>query len=302
MTSRSYQQAQQVAEPVSFQLNWGALAGLRWGNPQGQVILALHGWLDNAHSFLPIAQYFIDSELQSTHQLVALEWAGHGHSDHRPTGNYYPFLDYVYDMVQLCEQQQWSKVSVLAHSMGGFVANLWAGIEPERIERLLTIEAFGLLTSPESAVLDDIRQGFRSRLRQQGKRRPHYTDLNSAVLAREQAGDFSTAIAALLVERGIEQLAPNDFRFRADGQLRCRSVMRMSPQQIATILQAIRCPYTLLIGSQGHRQRLEQALSTWRTAVPQLQVMDIAGGHHAHMESPDAAWRQFCALLATENG
>lgn len=302
MTPELYAQARQFAEPVSFSLNWGQLAGLRWGNPNGKVILALHGWLDNAHSFLPLAEQFCQSQWAATHQLLALDWPGHGWSDHRPAGNYYPFLDYVYDLVQLCEQQHWHAVSVVAHSMGGFVGNLWAGIEPERVQHLLTIEAFGLLTSPPEAVLDDIRQGFRSRLRQQGKRRPHYPDIATAVAAREQAGDFSAAIAAVLVERGLEQLGAEDFRFRADGQLRCHSVMRMSPTQIATILRAIRCPYTLLIGTQGHRQRLAEALQLWQSEVPQLTVADIDGGHHAHMEHPDAVWRHFCALWATENG
>lgn len=297
-----FAQARHSAEPVSFQLNWGQVSGLRWGAANGKVILALHGWLDNAHSFLPIAEAFVASDLAQDYQLVALDWPGHGHSDHRPAGNYYPFLDYVYDAIQICEQQRWQQVALLAHSMGAFVGNLWAGIEPERITHLLSIEAFGLLSSPESAILEDIRQGFRSRLKQQGKRRPHYPDFSSAVAARAQAGDFSAELASVLVERGIEQLAEDDFRFRADGQLRTKSALRLTPLQIRTVLEAIRCPFTLILGTQGHKDRLQIALNEWRHAVPHLDVVEVAGGHHVHMEQPDAVWRLFTALLAGQNG
>lgn len=297
-----YQQARQHAEPVSFQLDWGVIAGLQWGNPQGKPILALHGWLDNAYSFLPIAAQFIDSELASTHRLIALDWPGHGLSDHRPAGNHYPFLDYVYDVVQICEQQNWSGLPVIAHSMGAFVGNLWAGIEPQRVQSLLAIEAFGLLSSPETAILDDIRQGFRSRLQQRGKRRPHYPNFAAAVQARKQAGDFDEQVAELLVERGVEQLGAEDFRFRADGQLRVKSVLRLTPLQIRTILAAIECPIKLVLGRNGHRERIELALNEWQDAVPQLQIAEAKGGHHVHMEAPDAVWSEFTAMLASANG
>ncbi|MDN7123420.1 alpha/beta hydrolase [Pseudidiomarina sp. 1APP75-32.1] len=296
--TNTYTQARQHAEPVSFQLNWGSVAGLRWGNANGKPILALHGWLDNGHSFLPLAQQFLTSDLAKSHQLLAIDWPGHGLSQHRPAGNYYPFLDYVYDLVQLCEQQNWQQVEVVAHSMGAFVGNLWAGIEPQRVRHLLAIEAFGLLSSPETAILDDIRQGFRSRLQQQGKRRPHYPNFDAAVLARQQAGDFDTEVAQLLVERGLEQLAEDDFRFRADGQLRTKSVLRLTPLQIRSILAAIECPIKLVLGSHGHRERIELALQQWQDAVPQLEIVEAAGGHHVHMEQPDAVWREFTAMLA----
>ncbi len=297
--TQNYSQARHYAEPVSFELEWGTLAGLQWGNPAGAPILALHGWLDNAHSFIPIAEQFLQSELSASHKLIALDWPGHGLSSHRPAGNYYPFLDYVYDVIQVCEQQSWSQVSVIAHSMGAFVGNLWAGIEPQRVQHLLVIEAFGLLTSADDAILEDIRQGFRSRLQQQSKRRPHYPSFAAAVAAREQAGDFSRQIAELLVARGVEQLAADDYRFRADGQLRTKSVLRLTPGQIGAILRAIECPIRLILGRQGHRERIELALEQWQHCVPQLQCVEVAGGHHVHMEQANAVWSEFTALLAS---
>ena len=65
---------------TSFERDAGGLhvAGLRTGTRGGLPVLALHGWLDNAASFVPLAA-----------QLPELDWAladlpGHGLSDHLP--------------------------------------------------------------------------------------------------------------------------------------------------------------------------------------------------------------------------
>lgn len=296
-----YQQARHHAEPVSFEVPWGTIRGLSWGNPQGEPLLALHGWLDNAHSFLPIAEAFLQSPLAEKYHLIALDWAGHGHSDHRPAGNYYPFMDYVYDLWHICEQQQWSQVSIVAHSMGAYVANMFAGIAPQKVQLLLAIEAFGLLASEASETTEDLRKGFESRWQQQFKHRPHYRDLTTAVMARKHAGDFSRELAALLVERGIEQLGENDFRFRADGQLRLKSPVRLTADQIADVLKHIECPFRVILGSTGH-QRLKQALEQWQQFVPQLEVQEVEGGHHVHMEQPSAIIGALSQMIRAHNG
>ncbi len=296
-----WQQAQQLAEPVSFQLNWGFVRGLAWGSNDGKPLLALHGWLDNAHSFVPIAAAFLNSPLAQSHRLIALEWAGHGHSDHRPAGNYYPFIDYVYDLWQLCELQGWAHIDVLAHSMGAYAANMLAGIDPLRIQNLLMIEAFGLLATPADETAKDMRKGFISRWQQQQKEPPHYPNQESGVRARQAAGDFNQDIAALLVARGIEQLSNSEFRFRADGQLRGLSPVRLTAEQIGNVLSEISCNIELILGEQGH-QRLLQALQLWQHQVPQLRVHRLAGGHHVHMEQAAAVIGLFEQMIDRANG
>lgn len=300
VTIEESKQAQQLAEPVQFQLEWGTLRGLAWGKPSSKPILALHGWLDNAHSFLPIAAAFLKSPLAQQRQLIAIDWAGHGLSDHRPAGNYYPFIDYVYDLYRLIRQQDWSNVDVIAHSMGAFVANIYAGVDNDRIDHLLAIEAFGLLTYEASDTRATMLKAFASRTNQQDKHRPHYPSVATGVKARQQAGDFGSEYAELLVARGIEKLADNDYRFRADGYLRVPSAMRLTKEQVSDILQGIKCSYHLILGSNGHKNLIE-AVSAWKHCVPQLQQFELSGGHHVHMEQPDATIAVFERMINTTN-
>src|SRR5690606_6377716 len=176
-------QAQHHAEPVSFELPWGRLRGLRWGSAEATPILALHGWLDNCHSFLPIAAEFLQSR-SDAQALLAIDWAGHGHSDHRPAGAYYHFIDYVFDIHTLIRQEGWQHVPILAHSMGAFAANILAGISPEKIQSLYLIEAFGLLHSKPECAAEDLRKGFASRDAFKPKRRSVYPSFERAVAAR----------------------------------------------------------------------------------------------------------------------
>ena len=68
---------QASASPVSFQLSNINLSGWRSGPSDPTPVLCLHGWLDNANSFLPLAA------AMSTQSLLAVDFAGHGLSSHR---------------------------------------------------------------------------------------------------------------------------------------------------------------------------------------------------------------------------
>ena len=73
------------ALPVNIRLPWGTLEALHWSNPGAPKVLCLHGWLDNAASFVPLSGYLKDFD------LLALDFAGHGFSSHRPASSRYYF-------------------------------------------------------------------------------------------------------------------------------------------------------------------------------------------------------------------
>ena len=62
---------------ITLKIPGFSIAGLTLGKPENPPILALHGWLDNANSFAPLAPY-----LQHNFYLIAVDLPGHGHSSH----------------------------------------------------------------------------------------------------------------------------------------------------------------------------------------------------------------------------
>ena len=55
----------------------------------GVNVIALHGWLDNSASFVPMLKFLSQDKALMGVDIYALDFAGHGHSFHRPSGCFY---------------------------------------------------------------------------------------------------------------------------------------------------------------------------------------------------------------------
>ncbi|RUO78744.1 alpha/beta hydrolase [Idiomarina tyrosinivorans] len=289
-----YESALAHATALEWQLPWGKLRGLSWGKPSDTPIVALHGWLDNANSFLPLA-----SEWQADEQqLIAIDWPGHGHSDHRPAGAHYHFVDYVYDLWWLIKQQGWQPY-LLGHSMGGFIAQVTTALLPKAVQRLWTVEAFGLLIAEERDALKQLSNSFRHRQQFEGASARQPASYAQAVAARAKKADFAESLVELLVQRGLQQQG-DKIRWRADPRVRVHSPYRMKAEDVETILPGIQCPMTVILGDSGFTE-LQQALSRWRGLVPQLQQLSWGGGHHVHMQQPQKLAAQLLADINADD-
>ncbi len=98
----------------------------------------LHGWGDVSASW----QFIVD-ELARDWHVVAPDWRGFGQSQWNRDAYWFP--DYIADLDLLLEQlSPQAPVRLVAHSLGGNVACLYAGIRPERVAGLVNLEGTGL--------------------------------------------------------------------------------------------------------------------------------------------------------------
>ena len=112
----------------------GLQAGLRGKAPR---VLCLHGWLDNAASFVPLAP------LLDTLDLLALDLPGHGHSEHRHNTARYHFIDYLFNVDAALDALGWEDCHLLGHSLGAaFSASISAGA-PERVRSIVLLDTMG---------------------------------------------------------------------------------------------------------------------------------------------------------------
>lgn len=265
-----------------LRLNTGHLhlAALARGPADGLPVLALHGWLDNAASFVPLAPWLPGI------RLVALELPGHGHSDHRPAGQGYNFLDYTDDVLAAADALGWERFSVMGHSLGGSIGTMLAGACPERIERLALIESIGPLSEDAANAPWRLANALARRRRSPGRRRRHYASIDEAVEARHAVGGLSEAAARLLVERSIVA-DETGVRWRSDPRLRYPTPYRLTEEQVLGFLRAIRAP-TLVIGAQDGLVQADDAVAASRlAAIADVRMHQLPGHHHLHMEDPD---------------
>ncbi len=268
---------------ITIELPHITLAGLSFGSPDKPILLALHGWLDNAASFIPLAQHLAD------YHILAIEWPGHGHSMHRAAGASYHIADYVFDLHALSHYLEseygCNKLTILGHSLGGIVASIFAGTFSERVEKLIMIESFGPLAAKPHESVTNLRKSIERSARPKNKKKTIHPSLDSAITARTQAGDFSRDIATLLVERGSLEV-DGGYTWRSDSRLRNLSPIRLTEEQVLDFISAITAPILLIIGESG-LVFARESFASRKAAVRQIECLHYAGGHHVHMEQPE---------------
>jgi pimeloyl-ACP methyl ester carboxylesterase len=106
---------------------------VRWPSttPAAGTLILLHGIARHAHTFDHIAP-----QLARKYDVLALDMRGHGDSGWSPDAAYL-VEDYVKDLEALVDQLRLPKVSLLGNSTGGRVAQVYAGLHPDRIDRLV---------------------------------------------------------------------------------------------------------------------------------------------------------------------
>ncbi|WJG08207.1 alpha/beta hydrolase [Aliiglaciecola sp. LCG003] len=263
---------------VKFSLANIQLSGLTNGNVGKPLILALHGWLDNAASFSPLAKYLSD------YQVIAIDFAGHGLSSHRSADAHYHQIDFVHDLHELVVTQGFKSFILLGHSMGGIVGSMYTSSFPEYVSHYITIESFGPLTKTAQSSPEQMRESIESRLQLQAREAKHPKSYDAVVKARAKAGDLSCEAAELLVNRNLYE-QDGELRFRTDRRLRTISSLRVTDDQAQHFMQNIQCPTLAIMGTEGYevmREKVKERLG-W---VQHLTHVTSPGGHHLHMDHP----------------
>ncbi|WP_343211208.1 alpha/beta hydrolase [Arenimonas sp.] len=266
----------------------GELAALRGGTPGGPPLLCLHGWLDNAASFLPLAPHLAQFD------LVALDLPGHGASAHRAPGYDYAFADWVHDVLDAMDALGWAQADLLGHSMGGAIASAVAAAAPARVRRLALVEALGPISGEPAQAGQRLRDAVAAR-RAMAPRPPRVIpDLDAAVAARLAASRMTPEAARLIVQRNLRPVE-GGHAWRSDPRLTLPSALRMAEATVQSLLRSIEAP-VLVIAADPSPPYFPAAVREARLAcLADGRVQVFEGGHHLHMEQ---AARVAAPLLA----
>lgn len=251
------------------------LAGLR--RQAGDIpVLALHGWLDNAQSFVPLLDHLDGLD------VVALDLPGHGRSPQRPAGVRYHFDDYVFDVLDAAEALGWSQFHLLGHSLGGAVSTILAAARPEAVRSLSLIEGLG----PISARPDTAASGWRKAVRLSRERpRRNHPDAEAAAQARARNSDLTLVEARLLARRGL--VADGDgVRWAHDLRLTWPSTQRYTEAQVIDLIAAVEAPALSIYSDPPSDILPWRILERRLAALGQRRLFPHPGGHHLHMQHP----------------
>lgn len=287
---------------VTYQIDPISIAGISNQQLGKPLIIALHGWLDNANSIVPLMPYLMD------YHVIALDWAGHGHSDHRPSGMEYLQMDYVDDLNQLIETNEWHGAILLGHSMGGILASIYAAVYPEKIDRVISIDSFGPLVGDEQDTVETLRKGIdtRQQSRNKSKRALPEMSLQSLIEKRSQHTELSHLNISLLISRSVKPssnfettVTPDtQVQWTTDRRLRKPSLLRLTEGQAREIMKSINAKMLIIAATEGFVTQRKQLAKRgeWNGNI---ETVEIEGGHHIHMENPEGVAHLIKQFIST---
>lgn len=266
-----------------------------WGEPGAPRLFLLHGWMDVSASF----QFLADAMSGGWH-LLAPDWRGFGLSDWSAHG--YEFHDHVADLDALLDRLSPDEPArVVAHSMGGNVAMTYAGLRPDRVARLASLEGFGGHRYPPDRAPEHLGRW----LDQQRKpaRLRAYPSLEAvAARLRENNPRLDAARAAFLASHWARPAAGGGYVLRADPRHRELHAQQTRLEEVYACWRRIACPVRWLMGDiparQGFRMDTPEQFAERQAQVPGLVLETITGsGHMLHHDQPAEVARRLEAFL-----
>jgi esterase len=240
---------------------------LDWGNPGKPPLILIHGIARHAHTFDHIAPHFARE-----YHVIAIDMRGHGDSSWDPQGDYL-VEDHVKDLEALVKQLKLTKLTLLGNSTGGRVVQVFAGMHPDLVTRLV-VEDVG----PQRP--EDIASGFARRVQQEVNGWANEDELIQQ-LTKENPK---------VAPSWIRNYAHFGVKARADGRLVWKRdpnlVKGFVPTDLWTSVRRITSPTIYVLGGKSTivpadtQQELKKALRD-------CQIVTMPGlGHYPDVEDP----------------
>ncbi len=259
----------------------------RWGPVPTRArppLYCLHGWMDNGDTF-----QFLADALPGDRALVAPDWRGFGRSAWAQEG--YAFSDYVADLDALLQlYSPDDPVMLLGHSMGGNVACIYAGLRPERVRCVISLEGFGMAPTQPAQAPQRLRQWLEElRTTPAFNQYESFEQLAASIRRRHPRIEASRALQLARIWAHEEE--PGCVRLWGDPRHKRVFPVLYRREESAAIWREIRAPLLAVAGAEsayvaqlGEGSGIEDFLR----CVPGSTLRIIEGaGHLLHLEKPE---------------
>lgn len=252
-------------------------------------MLCLHGYLDTGRSFDAVAAAL--RAQGSDARVLCLDWRGHGESAEVGAGGSYHLLDHLKDLaavvaaVALEPAIGRAPALIVAHSMGGNVALLFAGALAEQTERLLLVDALG---APAEAP-EEQPERLAEVLRAARELRPFqsFGSVEDAIARlRSMNAGLSEQGARRMAEPVLRRTADGALRFPFDPRLKGPTPVRWPEEMWLALCRRVSARVKVLRAEHGYLP--DDPVVAERLAALRAELETVAGApHHLHVERPE---------------
>jgi pimeloyl-ACP methyl ester carboxylesterase len=259
----------------------------RWGDRSQLPVVLLHGFQDCGATW----QFLVDC-LPPSWSLAAPDWRGFGRSEWASGGYWFP--DYFADLEALLDALvPDAPARVIGHSMGANVAQIYAGVRPQRLAWLVNVEGFGLArTEPQDAPtryarwLDELRQPLRDGRYRSAAQLAGILRSRNPRLTLERA-EF---IAAAWTRPVGSDPGSTDVELSFDPRHRLVNPVLYRREEAEACWARVQAPTLLVRGDTGDSRSsaMRSAADEMPRHIRDLEIVTVPGaGHMVHHEEPE---------------
>jgi pimeloyl-ACP methyl ester carboxylesterase len=262
----------QVAAPPIPADRFVVVNGLRlhvvdWGNAGRQPLVLIHGLDRVARTFDPVAAHFT-----ATHHVIAYDMRGHGDSAWDPQGRYL-VEDHVADLAALVDQLGLRNIIVWGNSTGGRVAQVFAGMRPDLVARLVAEDV-----GPERP--RSIADAYARRVRQEDAGWASESEL--AAIVRKANPGMSQTVLDAYVRHGSRRREDGRVIWKRDPNL----VKGFVETDLWRFVREIKAPALYVLGGRSTivTPATQEEL---KKTLPRVSIVTLDGlGHYPSDEKP----------------
>ena len=213
--------------------------------------------------------------------IYAPDLRGHGDSEWAK-GGAYSMPDFVLDVAVLVDVIGRDTLTLIGHSMGGGVALQYAGVCPQRVEKVVSIEGLGPRLMPRRPAHIRMQQWIADMEKLEGRQPRRYETIEAAVKRMEDENPHLTSeMARHLTVHGSRQNDDGTYSWKFDNFVRAHSPYEFNIDDARDIWNQSRCPVLLVRGDESWAGDPEEdgrasAFSDYRS------VLITGAGHWVH--------------------
>lgn len=270
-----------------------------WSDPPGAAkppLLLIHGNRDHARNWDFVARALVDR-----YTVYAVDLRGHGDSQWA-IGGEYSFPEFTLDVARLVDRiSNDGPVTLIGHSLGGGVAMQYAGLFPDKVAKLVSVEGWGPRVHERRPADVRMRQWI-AHMTDLDRRTPRrYATIDDAVARmREENPHLAPEMARHLTVHGVRQNDDGTYSWKFDNYVRTHSPFEFNMEDARTIWNGIRCPILLIKGAESWASNPEEDGRASAFHCYRYVVIERAG-HWVHHDRLDAFLRVVNDFLAEEH-
>ena len=245
----------------------------------------LHGWLDASDTF----QFVVDAFAKDW-PIVAPDWRGFGRSEWPQEG--YSFPDYLGDLDALLDQLvPTGRVQLVGHSMGGNIANLYAGVRPERVRCVVNLEGLGLPRTASSESPKRMRKWL-DQIKTPAIEKSYDSLEQFEMVIQHRYPRFPPEVTRFVARVWGKQEADGRVRQSSDPRHHWVNPILYKREDAEATWREIKAPLLLLVGEKSEflpRLGADGTETALRATYPGVEIQSVPdAGHMLHIERPAA--------------